>query len=162
MRLLADHQIPQGTVVRLNNGNNLQLCTTVMGLPRFAPTTKAARDRSKSIINVTVPVAPQSISCNETEPQGKLCTCYHLQYSPGAVVGCLAGASSAPHTADTGRPTKASKTRGLLNQPSRSGNDQAKEKWDRSSDPASHLNMATFRSEDDRRSFGPGNANWRF
>ena len=28
--LTADHQIPQGTVVRLNNGNNLQLCTTVI------------------------------------------------------------------------------------------------------------------------------------
>jgi len=94
--VIADQQIPQGAVVRLNNGDHLLLCTTVMGLPRFAPTTEAARDRSKSIINVTNPVAPQSISCNETEPQGKLCTCDHLQYSPGAVVGSPRGGLVCP------------------------------------------------------------------
>jgi len=87
----ANHRVPQGTVIRVNNTSALQLCTFSEGRPKWVATTEAARDHSKMVVELSIPTPPQTASCKETEPQGKLCTCDNLGYSPGAVVGSPRG-----------------------------------------------------------------------
>ena len=94
--VIADQQFSQGTIVRLNNAKALQMCTLSEGRPKWTATTEATRDQTKKVVNLSLPTPPSAVSCRETAPQGKLCTCDDLTYSPGAVVASARGSLVCP------------------------------------------------------------------
>ena len=108
--VVADHRFPQGAVVRLNNEKALQLCTFSEGRPKWVATTEVARDHSKTVIDLSIPISPETVSCKETAPQGKLCTCDNLSYSPGAVVGSPKGNLVCPASGGRWQPYQGKQT----------------------------------------------------
>jgi len=88
---MASKAYPQGSVIRYGNQGQMQQCSLKNGRLTWVKTTEAKRDRSRPVIAIADTPQPPEVPCQQTAPEGKLCTCKGLRYSPGAVVGSESG-----------------------------------------------------------------------
>ena len=108
----ASEPFPQGTVIRLKQHPALlSVCGQEDGRPKWSRTTEAdVSSRNTPVITVDDTPSPQSLACNVTEPDGKFCTCDHLRFSPGSVVGSPSGKLACPVSGGKWQPFKGLRT----------------------------------------------------
>lgn len=107
--MLNNQLYSPGAVIRVNGMKHLEICRMESGQPKWFAMAETERDPNLKIVQVNIPT-PKTAYCNETAPQGKLCTCDSLSYSPGAVVDSPRGVLVCPVSGGLWQPYKGRQT----------------------------------------------------